>query len=183
VEIGCGTGGLRRYIPRRRYIGIDPLAAGIGEDGGGGRNEAPPPVLIRGVGEKLPVGDAAIRSVILCETLDHTRDPERVLDEAWRVLEKDGVLAVMQSVRLSLPPPPLRVRIRAALGSLRRARGAGRTITDAETKTHPLTQDGLKDLVNRRFVVESGAVRDSVMFLRALRQDPAAPRVPKRNVR
>jgi len=174
LEIGCGSGELRRYIPRRTYWGVDPLPP------------AAPPAdgafFVRAVGERLPLADGVFRSVLICETLDHALDPARVLSEARRVMVDDGVLAVMQSVRLPIPPPPLPARLRIAAGRLR-ARMAGRArIEDAETKMHTLEQDALARLVNAEFTPEAGITRGTQMFIRALKQDPAAPRVPKRKV-
>jgi len=175
LEIGCGDGSLRRFIPRRPYWGVDPLplAAASPADGA---------VIVRAVGERLPLADASFRTVLLCETLDHTRDPAQVIREAKRVLADDGVLAVMQSVRLEIPPPPLPARLRIAAGRLRaRLRGAAPS-DETDTKTHPLEQDALARLVGAEFTSEAGITRGSQMFIRALKQDPKAPRVPKRPV-
>ncbi len=175
LEIGCGDGGLRRYIPRRPYWGVDPLLDETADSSEGA-------FFLRAVGERLPLADASFRTVLLCETLDHTLDPERVLREAKRVLADDGVLAVMQSVRMEIPPPPLTARLRIAVGRLRaRMRGAI-PADDAGTKMHPLEQEALARLVGAEFTSEAGITRGSQMFIRALKQDPAAPRVPKRPV-
>lgn len=175
LEIGCGDAGLSRYLPRRRYWGLDPLA---GETAVASDAVA----LIRGVGETLPFAGEAFESVLICETLDHSLDPARVLGEAKRVLRENGVLAVMQSVRLTVPPPPIRVRLRAAAGRLKARLAGRRRIDDADTKMHVMDQDDLADLVNAAFTTESGITEGPVMFLRALKQDPQGPRVPKRNV-
>ncbi len=177
LEIGCGSGALRRYLPRRRYWGLDPMPASARTSTGDDR-QAPAMVLLRGVGERLPLADAAFGAVLLCETLDHCLDPRQVIREARRVLRPGGVLAILQGVRLEQPPPPPRlkmhVRMRAAagrlkarvmgsLGSMRRA-----ALRDEDTKTHPFGQDDLAALVGSEIFVESGITRGTVMFLRAV---------------
>ncbi|HEY3175613.1 MAG TPA: methyltransferase domain-containing protein [Candidatus Polarisedimenticolia bacterium] len=180
LEIGCGSGELIRYLPRRRYWGLDPapLSAALPPPAAG----SPGPVLVRGVGEKLPLADGVFEAVLLCETLDHALDPVQVIREARRVLKGGGVMAVMQGVALAMPPPPLRVRLRAAAGRVK-ARLLGRSVpADADTKMHVITQDGLTAIASAELLVESGITRGQTMFLRALKQDLSAPRVPKRSV-
>ncbi len=180
LEIGCGTGSLRAYVPRRRYWGLDPLLGEPGaavEDAGG-----TPARFVRGVGERLPFADGSFESALICETLDHAREPARIIDEARRVLKPNGVLAVMQSVKLFEPLPPLRVRARHMLGRIKRLLSGSQAPRDADTKMRILSQNELARLVGDRLVVESGITSGSVMFMRALRQDVSAPRVPKRDV-
>ncbi len=182
LEVGCGDGGLRRFLPRRRYWGIDPL---LGEPGAPRPrpDEGGPGVFLRGVGERLPLAPGTVETVLLCETMDHCLDARQVLREARRVLRPGGLLAVMQSVEPFSPLPPLRVRLRAAAGRLRaRLRGRRPSGGDRRTKVRPLGQDELAALVGSEFVVESGMQRGTVLFLRALRQDVAAARAPKRSL-
>lgn len=180
LDIGCGSGELRLHMPRRRYFGLDPLLA---------TSEAPlsfegmpRPVFVRGVGERLPLADACFETVLLCEILDHSLDPVKVINEARRVLKPGGLLAVMQSVSLTIPAPPLHVRARVFAGRLK-ARLMGRLdIADDETKMHVLTQDSLVAMMNAQMLVESGVTHESTMFLRAIKHEPDAPRPSKRDV-
>lgn len=180
LDVGCGSGELRRHMPRRRYFGLDPLAgtpeAPISFEG------TPRPVFARAVGERLPIADGCFETVLLCEVLDHSLDPVKVIAEARRVLKPGGLLAVMQSVALSLPPPPLHVRARVFAGRLKARLGGGRRIEDGETKMHVLTQDSLVAMMNAQMLVESGVTHDSTMFLRAIKHEPDAPRPSKRDV-
>lgn len=180
LDIGCGSGELRRHMPRRRYFGLDPLLATpeapLSFEG------TPRPVFVRGVGERLPIADACFETVLLCELLDHALDPVKVISEARRVLKPGGLLAVMQSVNLSVPPPPIHVRARVLAGRLK-AKLLGRsTISDDETKMHLLTQDSLVAMMNAQMLVESGVTHASTMFLRAIKHEPDAPRPSKRDV-
>jgi SAM-dependent methyltransferase len=43
---------------------------------------------------QLPLADATVDSVILQAVLEHVPDPERVIDEAWRVLKPGGFIYV-----------------------------------------------------------------------------------------
>jgi ubiquinone/menaquinone biosynthesis C-methylase UbiE len=49
---------------------------------------------VEGQCESLPCADASIDLVVSFETLEHIPDPERLLDEAARVLDKGGLLLV-----------------------------------------------------------------------------------------
>lgn len=182
LEIGCGSAELRRFVPRRAYWGLDPLLGTPGAPEPGPSQAPAGDVLIRGVGERLPLADESFDTVLVCETLDHSLDPAQVVRESRRVLKEGGLLAIMQSVRLAMPSPPLRVRLRAAAGRMKASLMGARRIEDADTKMHAIGQDDLAALVNAQMLVESGITRGSVMFLRSLKQDPGAPRPPKRNL-
>jgi SAM-dependent methyltransferase len=180
LEIGCGSGEMSRYLPRRRYWGVDPMPLPA---------QAPPPAagfpdpfFVRGVGEALPLANDAFETVLLCETLDHALDPARVIREARRVLRQGGALAVMQSVRVAVGSPPLRVRMRSAAGRIKaRLTGRGR-VQDADTKMHVLTADDLSALAGAELLVEAAVTRGQTMFLRALKRDLPAPPVAKKDI-
>ena len=180
LDIGCGSGELRRHMPRRRYFGLDPLLATA--EAPLSLEGMPRPVFVRGVGERLPLADACFETVLLCEILDHSLDPVKIISEARRVLKRGGLLAVMQSVRLSIPPPPLHVRARVFAGELKAKLTGRRRIADDDTKMHLLTQDSLVAMMNAQMLVESGVTHDSTMFLRAIKHEREAPRPSKRDV-
>ena len=48
--------------------------------------------VVKGVGEKLPFGDGIFDFVFSFQVLEHTQNPEKVLDESLRVLKREGIL-------------------------------------------------------------------------------------------
>jgi SAM-dependent methyltransferase len=178
LEIGCGSGEMSRYLPRRRYWGLDPMP--LPAEAPAPALGSPGPFFVRGVGEALPLADDAIETVLLCETLDHALDPVRVIREARRVLRQGGALAVMQSVRPVTGPPPLRVRLRRAAGRIKARLTLSRRVQDDDTKMHLLTADALSALAGAELLVEAGITRGQTMFLRALKRDLSAPGIPKK---
>jgi ubiquinone/menaquinone biosynthesis C-methylase UbiE len=175
LDIGCGSTALRRYVPRRRYWGLDPLAGMAGAHADG-------VILLRGIGERLPLADASFDTVLVCETLDQTLDPAQVIREAHRVLKQGGLLAVMQSVRLEMPRPSLGTRFWSAATRSASKLTGNPAATSGQDTAHAIGQDDLSGMVKAEMLVESGITRGTVMFLRALKQDLAAPRRPKRDV-
>jgi SAM-dependent methyltransferase len=144
----------------------------VREDGDGATTSVPP-VLVRGVGEKLPFADRSFDGVFLCETLDHALDPARVLREARRVLVPGGVLAVLQSVRGPAPEPPLSVRLRVAAGRARaRLLGRRQPLPDRDTKMHVLEGDGVAALVSAEMDLDRVESHAGSVLVRAIRRTP-----------
>lgn len=160
LDIGCGGASLRRFLPGRRYLGIDPMPVRTPELGSA---SAP---LVRGVGERLPVAEAAFDAVLVCETLDHALDPARVLQEARRALHPAGLLAVLQSVQVETASPPLPVRLRVAAGRLKGRLTGTLPPDDASTKMHAFGAPALCALVQADFDVEEVQQRGQSLFLR-----------------
>jgi len=166
LEIGCGSGDLRRFLPGRHYFGLDPMPLP-----GHGRGAAPEPVFLRGVGERLPIAEASFDAVLLCETIDHALDPARVLAESRRVLRAGGLLAMMQSVTVEAPPVPLTTRLRVAAGRVKASALGRRSPSDAETKMHVFTAEALEALAGTMLLVDVALTRGQTLFLRAIKQD------------
>jgi SAM-dependent methyltransferase len=76
LDIGCGTGLYARYFPR--WIGLDVINRGKA-------------VLI-GDAHRLPIKSSSIPVVITTELLEHTQEPQSVVDEIHRVLKSQGKL-------------------------------------------------------------------------------------------
>lgn len=97
LEIGCGTGPVTRRLASwpgvRQAIGVDPSevfivkARELGE-------RIPNLSFAQGDGRNLTFDDETFDLVTLHTTLCHVPEPERVLDEARRVLRRGGWLAV-----------------------------------------------------------------------------------------
>lgn len=153
LEIGCGAGDLKRFLPGRTYLGIDPMPV-------------PGIPLVRGVGERLPVVEGAFDAVLVCETLDHALEPARVLREARRALRPGGLLALLQSVHVAAPPPPLALRLRVAAGRLKGRLAGTLAPDDEDTKMHAFDPPALRALVSEAFAVEEAVVRGGSLFLR-----------------
>ena len=86
LEIGVGTG--RFAVPLEITMGIDPSHNMLEIAGQRGVNTC------WGVGEDLPFLDHAFDYVVIIITLCFVDDPRKVLQEAIRVLEKEGRLVI-----------------------------------------------------------------------------------------
>lgn len=72
--------------------------------------------LIAGVGERLPLADASVDSVLLALVLCSVDDPVAVLGEVKRVLRPGGVVCVLEHVRAADGSHLGRLQDRAASG-------------------------------------------------------------------
>lgn len=102
LDIGCGNGMFRgrrakdvgiTYIHSDNdTIGIDPVVTTY-------EDRFP---IIRGFSEELPFHNELFDCVVARSILDHVRDPERTIAEAWRVLRRGG--RFIGEVALFVPP-------------------------------------------------------------------------------
>src|SRR5262245_15363580 len=83
LDYGCGSRPYRALfnVKFKRYIGAD-LQANVEAD-----------VIIDPEG-RLPCRDASVECVLSSQVLEHTEDPSAYLQEAHRVLKRDGALVV-----------------------------------------------------------------------------------------
>ncbi|HEX2276469.1 MAG TPA: class I SAM-dependent methyltransferase [Candidatus Tectomicrobia bacterium] len=106
LSIGCGCTGDLAAWPAAMKVAVDPLlyvyqklgmllddAAGIGRT----------LYLARGI-EDLPLLDECADLVVCRNALDHMPDPEKGLEQIWRILRRDGALFV--SVDIGGVPTP-----------------------------------------------------------------------------
>lgn len=90
LDIGCGNGSFRHHLDleRVRYFGLDPMLL--------------PDVegfpFVQGLAERIPFAEDTFTDIVVLAALDHFRDVDRFLDEARRVLRRDGRLHLLQSV-------------------------------------------------------------------------------------
>ncbi len=93
LDVGCGVGTtLDHLMTVHDFLatGIDASAVLLDH----GRTRNPTFQLVRAVGENLPFGDAYADGVIAECSLSVMRDPDRALDEVWRILRIGGKFIV-----------------------------------------------------------------------------------------
>ena len=124
LEIGCGTGANRRYLPNAtRWIGLDP-----------NRHMQPSACA---TAEDLPVASASIDAVICTLVLCSVRDPKRALAEVRRVLKPGGRFLFIEHVAAPfgtfahMGQALLRPVCHACAGGCNPLRDTGRTIAQA----------------------------------------------------
>jgi SAM-dependent methyltransferase len=106
VDVGGGQGLVRHWLPEgARYLVVDPETAWL-EQGWERLADAFPclarrPAFVRGLGERLPLGDACADAVLSIFNVNHLVDPERGLREMARVLRPGGRLVLVLD---DLPP-------------------------------------------------------------------------------
>lgn len=85
LEVGCGTGhwleSIRRSVPLRRLVGLEPSAEMIARASG---------PRVRGVAEHLPFPDASFDRIFCVNALHHFADRFAFFTEAHRVLRRGG---------------------------------------------------------------------------------------------
>jgi 2-polyprenyl-6-hydroxyphenyl methylase/3-demethylubiquinone-9 3-methyltransferase len=93
LDLGCGGGFMAEAMAEKgaRVTGVDPAKAALEA----ARRHAAAAGLaidyVEGVGEALPLPDAAFDIVVSCDSLEHVSDLGQVLDEVARVLKPGGL--------------------------------------------------------------------------------------------
>jgi ubiquinone/menaquinone biosynthesis C-methylase UbiE len=93
LAIGGGTGMIHALESVDRAVSIDPITLSKRDV-----LENSTADLVTGVGERLPFRSDQFDYVICYNVLDHTINPESVIDEIRRVLEPGGVLLLASNV-------------------------------------------------------------------------------------
>ncbi len=96
LDLGCGVGHSFELLAPRETVGVD-IDPGCLE---GQRRETQVADM-----RALPFGDHSFASVVCVQAIEHVPDPERVLAEAARVLEPQGVAVFVTPNRLTFGRP------------------------------------------------------------------------------
>jgi SAM-dependent methyltransferase len=86
LEVGCGPNGIVYQINNAKSsIGLDPLELSD-QLINGHRNER----LIRGLGEIIPFQDNSFDVILSFNSIDHSFNPRKVIEEIYRILKPKG---------------------------------------------------------------------------------------------
>ncbi len=96
LDLGCGVGHSYNLLAPRETVGVD-----IDPQALAGQDRETVVADMR----KLPFDAGSFASVLSVQSVEHVPDPERVLSEAARVLESDGVAVFVTPNRLTLGRP------------------------------------------------------------------------------
>lgn len=85
LDVGCGPTCISRLFKKGQKFGVDPLAEKLGLVG-----EAKGVKVFDSKGENLPFGKESFDIVVCRNAIDHTENPQKVVEEIRRVLKKKG---------------------------------------------------------------------------------------------
>lgn len=100
LDIGGGIGLVRHYLPiDADYTVLDPSLDWLNVEWKKLTDVFPclsvPPAFVRGVGEYLPFPDNCFSAVLSFWSANHASDPQKVFEEAHRVLSPGGIFLVV----------------------------------------------------------------------------------------
>lgn len=92
LEVGCGPSGIIFQIENAKSrSGLEPMDM----QGSTLKIETyKKSIIIRGIGEELPFRSNAFDLVLSFNSLDHTRNPAKVIQEIYRILKGNGELLI-----------------------------------------------------------------------------------------
>lgn len=111
LDLGAGLGGLSAEMAARggQVVAIEPGAGwrALAADRLSGSGNV---LLIGAVGEQLPIASNSIDLIVSLQVLEHVRNPQAVIQEAFRVLKPGGCFYAAYENYLSFWEPHYRVR-------------------------------------------------------------------------
>ncbi len=102
LDVGCSQGQITQKLGEN-------LALVVGVDLADEEGRRPGFHFIRADGCRLPLRSATFDVLVLNHILEHVPSPQRLLDEAWRVLKPSGVCYLATPNRYSLMEPHYRL--------------------------------------------------------------------------
>jgi SAM-dependent methyltransferase len=167
LDVGCGEGELARHLPEGAWVGVDTSPTMLAR--------APEP-HVEAEATAVPFPSSSFGSVALLYVLYHLPEPERVLQEAHRLLRPGGIVAVAAPSRddspelaHALPRGPLSFDAELAAGLL------GQVFVDVEVERWdaPLVELPTRSAV-RDYLIGKGTDRDAACAAAAAADVPLA---------
>ncbi len=98
LEIGCGPAGISTYIDSNFKHAIDPLNDFFESIESFQKQRDTRTKYLKAKGENLPYEQETFDLVIMDNVLDHCEDPQKVMNETFRVMKMGSVLYFQQNV-------------------------------------------------------------------------------------
>lgn len=129
LEIGSGPVGIVNYLGARDAVALDPLMDFYDEKPSLVELRSPGVRFLSGRGERLPCEEARFSLVIIDNVIDHTREPDQVMAESFRVLCPGGYLYLAVNVH-----GPVGIRMRRVVEALRLDQGHPHSYTSSSAR-------------------------------------------------
>jgi ubiquinone/menaquinone biosynthesis C-methylase UbiE len=93
LDVGCGTGEtisfLKKLFPKAKFYGVDSSSSAIKFSKLRGHKN-----ILKSLAEKLPFKDKTFDVILFLDVLEHISDDQKVINEAKRVLKKNGSIII-----------------------------------------------------------------------------------------